>query len=76
MYTLDHWEDPGVDGRIILKWGLERLDGSKEVSNFSEQYCILTIHTHFLELEFAVLLCLCVCLPDADNSEVETCRMT
>jgi hypothetical protein len=22
-----HWEDPDVDGRIILKWIFERLDG-------------------------------------------------
>jgi hypothetical protein len=23
----NHLEDPGVDGRIILKWSCERLDG-------------------------------------------------
>jgi hypothetical protein len=23
----DHWKDPCVDGRIILKWIFERLDG-------------------------------------------------
>jgi hypothetical protein len=23
----DHYEDPGVDGRIILKWIFERLNG-------------------------------------------------
>jgi hypothetical protein len=23
----DHFEDPGVDGRIILKWILEKLGG-------------------------------------------------
>jgi hypothetical protein len=32
--VLGHWEDPGVDGRIILKWGLEKWDRRKEISNF------------------------------------------
>jgi hypothetical protein len=25
----DYFEDPGVDGRIILKWIFERLDGAR-----------------------------------------------
>jgi hypothetical protein len=33
--VLGHWEDPGVDERIILKLCLEKWDGRKEVSNFN-----------------------------------------
>jgi hypothetical protein len=26
----DHWEDPGVDGRIILRWILRKGDGGMD----------------------------------------------
>jgi hypothetical protein len=32
----DHLKDPGVDGRIILKWILERLDGGMDWINLAE----------------------------------------
>jgi hypothetical protein len=32
----DHLEYPGVDGRIILKWTCERLDGGMDWINLSE----------------------------------------
>jgi hypothetical protein len=30
----NHFEDPGVDGRIILKWSFERLGGGMDLFSF------------------------------------------
>jgi hypothetical protein len=32
----DHLEDPSVDGRIILKWTCERLDGGMDWINLAQ----------------------------------------
>jgi hypothetical protein len=32
----DHLEDPGVDGRIILKWTCERLEGDIDWINLAQ----------------------------------------
>jgi hypothetical protein len=32
----NHLEDPGVDGRIILKWTCERLDGGIDWINLAQ----------------------------------------
>jgi hypothetical protein len=32
----DHLEDPGVDGRIILKWILKKLDGGVDWINMAQ----------------------------------------
>jgi hypothetical protein len=34
--SLDHLEDTGVDGRIILKWIFERLEGGTDWINLAQ----------------------------------------
>jgi hypothetical protein len=33
--TCDHWDDPGVDGRIILRWIFRKWDGGLEMTDLT-----------------------------------------
>ena len=33
----DHWEEPGADGRIILRWIFRRLDGGMDWIDLAQE---------------------------------------